>query len=176
MALPRRATSFADTQRYVILWRRIQSRSAPEESIIGQLPILIFCSDQFGARVVKSAGGNLHGTSCCRCLPGEVGDVCIKDHRSCHLTARNDCWTAYCRAGRREVPRSRTEFVHKLRIAVKEVNETGIRLLIMLKARMAREHRLPASSRRISSFRVCSAPRSGPHSPMAHNEQMRNDQ
>jgi four helix bundle protein len=32
---------------------------------------------------------------------------------------------------------SRADFVHKLRIAVKELNETGIWLLIILKARMA---------------------------------------
>ena len=32
---------------------------------------------------------------------------------------------------------SRADFVHKLRIAVKELNETGIRLLIILEARMA---------------------------------------
>ncbi len=34
---------------------------------------------------------------------------------------------------------SRADFVHKLRIAVKELNETGIWLLIILKARMAPE-------------------------------------
>jgi four helix bundle protein len=34
---------------------------------------------------------------------------------------------------------SRADFVHKLRIAVKELNETGIWLLIMLKAHMAPE-------------------------------------
>jgi len=34
---------------------------------------------------------------------------------------------------------SRADFVHKLRIAVKELNETGIWLLIILKARMAAE-------------------------------------
>jgi len=34
---------------------------------------------------------------------------------------------------------SRADFVHKLRIAVKELNETGIGLLIILKARMAPE-------------------------------------
>ncbi len=34
---------------------------------------------------------------------------------------------------------SRADFVHKLRIAVKEINETGIWLLIILKARMAPE-------------------------------------
>ncbi len=34
---------------------------------------------------------------------------------------------------------SRAEFVHKLRIAVRELNETGIRLLIILKARIAPE-------------------------------------
>ncbi len=34
---------------------------------------------------------------------------------------------------------SRADFVHKLRIAVRELNETGIRLLIILKARMAPE-------------------------------------
>ena len=32
---------------------------------------------------------------------------------------------------------SRADFVHKLRIAVKELNETGIWLLIIIKARMA---------------------------------------
>ena len=32
---------------------------------------------------------------------------------------------------------SRADFIHKLRIAVKELNETGIWLLIILKARMA---------------------------------------
>ena len=32
---------------------------------------------------------------------------------------------------------SRADFVHKLRIAVKELNETGIWLLIILEARMA---------------------------------------
>ena len=32
---------------------------------------------------------------------------------------------------------SRADFVHKLRISVKELNETGIRLLIILEARMA---------------------------------------
>jgi four helix bundle protein len=32
---------------------------------------------------------------------------------------------------------SRADFVHKLRIAVKELNETGIWLLIVLEARMA---------------------------------------
>ena len=34
---------------------------------------------------------------------------------------------------------SRADFVHKLRIAIKELNETGIWLLIILKARMAPE-------------------------------------
>ena len=34
---------------------------------------------------------------------------------------------------------SRADFVHKLRIAVKELNETGVWLLIILKARMAPE-------------------------------------
>ena len=34
---------------------------------------------------------------------------------------------------------SRADFVHKLRIALKELNETGIWLLIILKARMAPE-------------------------------------
>ncbi len=34
---------------------------------------------------------------------------------------------------------SRADFVHELRIAVKELNETGIWLLIILKARMAPE-------------------------------------
>ncbi len=34
---------------------------------------------------------------------------------------------------------SRADFVHKLRIGVKELNETGIWLLIVLKARMAPE-------------------------------------
>jgi four helix bundle protein len=34
---------------------------------------------------------------------------------------------------------SRADFVHKLRIAVKELNETGIWLLIILKTRMAPE-------------------------------------
>ena len=34
-------------------------------------------------------------------------------------------------------PESRADFVHKLRIAVKELNETCIRLLIILEARMA---------------------------------------
>lgn len=34
---------------------------------------------------------------------------------------------------------SRADFVHELRIAVKELNETGIWLLIILKARMASE-------------------------------------
>jgi four helix bundle protein len=34
---------------------------------------------------------------------------------------------------------SRADFVHKLRIGVKELNETGIWLLIILKARMAPE-------------------------------------
>ncbi len=34
---------------------------------------------------------------------------------------------------------SRADFVHRLRIAVRELNETGIRLLIILKARMAPE-------------------------------------
>jgi len=34
---------------------------------------------------------------------------------------------------------SRADFVHKLRIAVKELNETGIWMLIILKARMAPE-------------------------------------
>ncbi len=33
----------------------------------------------------------------------------------------------------------RADFVHKLRFAVKELHETGIRLLIVLKARMAPE-------------------------------------
>jgi four helix bundle protein len=37
---------------------------------------------------------------------------------------------------------SRADFVHKLRIAVKELNETGIWLLIMLKARMAPDARV----------------------------------
>jgi len=32
---------------------------------------------------------------------------------------------------------SRADFIHKLRIAVKELNETGIWLLVILKARMA---------------------------------------
>ncbi len=32
---------------------------------------------------------------------------------------------------------SRADFIHKLRIAVKELNETGIWLLIIIKARMA---------------------------------------
>jgi four helix bundle protein len=32
---------------------------------------------------------------------------------------------------------SRADFIHKLRIAVKELNETGIWLLIILEARMA---------------------------------------
>ncbi len=34
---------------------------------------------------------------------------------------------------------SRADFVHKLRISVKELNETGIWLLIILKAKMAPE-------------------------------------
>jgi four helix bundle protein len=34
---------------------------------------------------------------------------------------------------------SRADFIHKLRIAVKELNETGIWLLIILKARMVPE-------------------------------------
>ncbi len=34
---------------------------------------------------------------------------------------------------------SRADFVHKLRVAVKELNETGIWLLVILKARMAPE-------------------------------------
>ena len=37
---------------------------------------------------------------------------------------------------------SRADFVHKLRIAVKELNETGIWLLIILKARMSPDARV----------------------------------
>jgi len=52
-----------------------------------------------------------------------------------------------CRSGISRAPNyaevrgaeSRADFVHKLRIAVKELNETGIWLLIILKARMAPE-------------------------------------
>ncbi len=39
---------------------------------------------------------------------------------------------------------SRADFVHKLRIAVKELNETVIWLLILLKARMAPEALVPS--------------------------------
>lgn len=39
--------------------------------------------------------------------------------------------------GEARAAESRADFVHKLRIALKELNETGIWLLIILKARMA---------------------------------------
>jgi four helix bundle protein len=70
---------------------------------------------------------------------------------------------------------SRADFIHKLRIAVKELNETGIWLLIILKARLAPDGPAAASSRRIVSLLVFSAPPSGLHGPKVHNEQMTND-
>ncbi len=53
------------------------------------------------------------------------------------------------------------------------LNETGIRLLIILKARLAPEALVTGLAK--ASSPVCSAPRLGPHRRKAPNGQMTND-